>query len=182
MGIILGPHGTKGEVKVKSFAARGPDFAAYGPLEDEAGSQRFEFRASNRKSAAGRDADIVVARIIGISDREGAAALKGTRLYLERDRLPAIREKNVFYAADLIGMAVLGSDGSELGVVANIAEYGAGPILEIEGGSKGSFAVPFVDRFVPDVDIERARLIVDLPEDYLKVPDAPATKMRGSKS
>ena len=42
MGAILGAHGIKGEVKVKSFAAKPADIAEYGPLTDTKHKRSFE--------------------------------------------------------------------------------------------------------------------------------------------
>jgi len=41
MGAILGAHGIKGEVKVKSFAAKPAAIADYGPLIERSGARGF---------------------------------------------------------------------------------------------------------------------------------------------
>ena len=35
VGVVTGPHGVTGAVRIKSFTARPEDVAAYGPLADE---------------------------------------------------------------------------------------------------------------------------------------------------
>jgi 16S rRNA processing protein RimM len=150
MGVVLGAHGTRGEVKVKSFAARASDIAAYGPLEDETGERRFEIEVVSPKatSAAQPGDGVVIARVRGIGDRDLAQSLKGARLYMARDRLPAIEAADTFYAADLVGLRALDRAGALLGSVVNVADYGAGPLLRSRVGPR-AFAVPFSGRFVP---------------------------------
>ena len=71
-----------------------------------------------------------IAALEGVGDRGAAEALKGSMLYVARDRLPPPGEDEV-YLSDVIGLPVYRKDGNLLGVVAAIADYGAGDLLEI---------------------------------------------------
>src|SRR3954468_21988494 len=93
LGAIAGVHGVRGEVKVKSFTGDPLAIAAYGPLFDEQG-RRFELKLSSKTA---KDA-VVIARIDGVADRNAAEALKGRRLYVSREALPAVEDENEFYA------------------------------------------------------------------------------------
>jgi 16S rRNA processing protein RimM len=155
VGVILGAHGLKGAVRVKSFTANAVDVAAYGIVEDEAGRRRF------RLLALGEAKGVVTARIDGIVDRTGADALKGVKLFVARDVLPATGEDE-FYASDLVGLSAEGTDGSELGKVKGVFDFGGGDVIEIQGPG-GSVMVPFTKAAVPVVDIAGGRLVVDPP-------------------
>ncbi len=74
-------------------------------------------------------------------------------------RLPAA-EEDEFYLADLVGLAAFAPDGTALGTVATVHDYGAGASLEI-----GSLLVPFTRACVPDVDVASRRLVVVMPEE-----------------
>ena len=161
LGAIAGVHGVRGEVKVKSFTADPLAIATYGPLYDDDG-RRFDLKLTQK---AAKDT-IVIAKIDGIVDRNAAEALKGKRLYAPRDALPAIADRNEFYAADLIGLRVEARNGRNLGKVVDLADYGAGDIIAIAGGPDGDFELPFADRFVPVVDLAASKIVVDLPEDF----------------
>jgi 16S rRNA processing protein RimM len=80
MGVITGAHGIKGEVRVKSFTAEPEAIAAYGALEDERGGRRLAL------TLTGTVRGMLIARVEGVSDRNAAERLKGTRLYLSRAR------------------------------------------------------------------------------------------------
>jgi 16S rRNA processing protein RimM len=110
-----------------------------------------------------------VARIEGIADRDAAARLTGTRLYVERDRLPPPEEEE-FYLADLIGLRAEDGDGRPLGPVRAVEEHGAGAFLVLEGPPERM--VPFTRACVPVVDLAGGRVIVTLPEEVV-VPPSP---------
>src|SRR5579875_3413463 len=99
LGQIGRPHGVRGLVHVTSHTAEPADLAAYGPLVDDRGRRwrlrwRGEGIAELIDDATGK----------GLPDRSAAEKLVNTRLYIERERLPAPDEEE-FYLADLVGLA-----------------------------------------------------------------------------
>src|SRR5687768_16496173 len=104
MGAILGAHGIKGEVKVKSFTGQPSAIADYGPLLDPKRKRSFDLKVTGQGDAA---KGIVIARIEGVADRNAAEALKGVELFVERERLPATAGPDEFYLADLIGLGAV---------------------------------------------------------------------------
>jgi 16S rRNA processing protein RimM len=157
LGRIAAAHGIGGDVLVHSYAADPADIAAYGPLSTGDGARQIELKVL-RVTAKG-----VIARVSGVTDRNGAEALKGVQLYVDRARLPKTGEDE-FYQADLVGLAVEDEAGNALGTVAAVANYGAGDLLELRLKDKrATELVPFTQAFVPVVDFERRRVVVRLP-------------------
>jgi 16S rRNA processing protein RimM len=157
LGRIAGAHGIRGEVLIKTFTVAPENIGAYGPLSDVSGTRTFAIQSA-RATPKG-----VVARLQGIRDRNGAEALKGVDLYVERAKLPPAAEGE-FYHADLIGMAAVDGTGQPLGAIVAVQNFGAGDLLEIRlEGSNKTELVPFTDANVPEVDIARARVIVIRP-------------------
>ena len=157
LGRIAGAHGIRGEVLIKAFTEAPENVGAYGPLSDESGTRTFKLKSA-RATPKG-----VVARLQGVDDRNGAEALKGIALYIERERLPAAAEGE-FYHADLIGLAAVDGDGKPVGEIVAVQNYGAGDLLEIRlAGSSKTELVPFTDAAVPEVDIAARRVVVVLP-------------------
>ena len=103
------------------------------------------------------------ARLTGIATREEAEALKGTRLYAPRDRLPPLADDE-FYHADLIGLAVVDTGGAPLGTVRAVLDHGAGDILEIARPGAPDLLLPFTRAAVPTVDLAAGRIVADPPE------------------
>ena len=131
VGVITGAHGVRGAVRLKSFTAEPEDVAGYGPLEDERGERRFALRIVG--SAKG----VLIAAISGIDDRDRAEALRGLRLYLPRSALPPTDEEE-YYHADLIGLDAALADGTPIGTVRAVHDFGAGDTLEIERAERAA--------------------------------------------
>ena len=167
VGVITGAHGVRGAVRVKSFTAVPADIATYGPLADESGGRRFRLRV------VGEAKGVVVAKIAGIEDRDAAEALKGLRLYVERSALPEAGEEE-YYHADLLGLEAALRDGTPLGRVRAVHDFGAGDSLEIALPSGATVLVPFTRTAVPVVDLAGGRVVIDPPEGLLDKPPTEA--------
>ena len=155
LAVIGAPHGVRGEVRVKSFAADPMSLKGYGTLFAEDGRA---FAVERLRPAK----DVVVAKFRGVDDRDAAAKLTGLTLGVERSALPAA-EEDEFYHADLIGLEAFNSAGAPLGTVLAVQNHGAGDILEIALPQRPSLLVPFTKASVPDIDVAAGRLIVVPP-------------------
>jgi 16S rRNA processing protein RimM len=151
-------HGIGGEVKLHAFTEDAMAITAYGPLESEDGSRRFEIdgvRAAKNH---------LIARFKGVADRNAAEALRNLKLYVARDKLPAPVDAETFYHADLIGLAAKTGDGRELGSIIAIYNFGAGDLLEIRPAAGGpTVLLPFTQDVVPAVDVAAGRVLVNPP-------------------
>jgi 16S rRNA processing protein RimM len=175
VGVVTGAHGVRGAVRLKSFMAEPEDVTSYGPLEDERGERRFALRLVN--SARGGSAKgVVIAAISGIDDRDRAEALRGLRLYLPRSALPPPGDEE-YYHADLIGLKAARADGTPIGTVRAVHDFGAGDTLEIARSEGQPVMVPFTRSVVPIIDIDAGQLVVDPPPgllDPVSTPPLPA--------
>ncbi|RME14452.1 MAG: ribosome maturation factor RimM [Alphaproteobacteria bacterium] len=157
VGALAGAFGVRGEVRLKSFTAEPEAIAAYGPLWSEDGTRSFEVTLV-RPIPKG-----FAARLSGVSTREEAEALRGLRLYADRDALPTLPDDE-FYHADLIGLDVFDTGGQRLGRVSAVHNHGAGDLLEVTGpGLKTPALLPFTRAAVPTVDLAAGRIIADPP-------------------
>ena len=158
VGLIVGAHGVRGTVRVRSYTADPGDLVAYGALSDEAGARRF------RVTLTGHVKGLLLARVDGVDDRDAAEALRGTDLHVARAALPPT-EGDEYYHVDLLGLSAVSADGSALGRVSAIHDHGAGPIVEIQPPDGPSTLVPFTRDRVPAVDLAAGRMVVASPED-----------------
>ena len=108
----------------------------------------------------------MIARLAGVDDRNRAEALRGLRLYLPRAALPP-PEAEEYYHADLIGLDAVLADGTPVGQVRAVHDFGAGDTLEIARAGAPPAMVPFTRAVVPMVDIDRGRLVIDPPPGLL---------------
>lgn len=161
VGAIAGSFGVRGEVRIKSYCAIPEDIELYSPLTDETGTKTFSIlltRAIKNGFAA---------RLADVETKEDGDALRGVRLFAHRDQLPSLPDDE-YYHADLMGLAVFDTGGTQLGRVKSVQNHGASDLLEIEGpGIKGTVLLPFTLAAVPTVDLASGRIIVDPPEGLL---------------
>ena len=166
LGRIGAAHGIRGEVVVQSFATNPLDLRAYGALTDEAGKRRFDI-VSLRQAGKG-----LIARLKGVDDRNGAEALKGTALFVERDKLPE-PAAGEFYLADLIGLRAVAPDGADIGEIIDVPNYGAGDLIEIKPDAGGeTLLIPFTRDRVPSVEVSTGRILVIVPRLVEATPEA----------
>jgi 16S rRNA processing protein RimM len=158
LAAVLSAHGLKGEVKLKLFTENAEALRSYGVLTTNDGR---EIELTSSRAAKG---DEIVAQFKGFSDRDGAESLKGQRLFVPRSVLPPPEEEE-FYHADLIGLRAKRENGSLLGSVVAIHNFGAGDVIEIVDQNSISHFISFTREAVPLVDLEQKRIIVAMPLD-----------------
>jgi len=164
IAVIGAPHGVRGEARVKTFTEDPASLKAYGPLLVGDGPQALTV-ASLRPL---KD-DMVVARFEGVASREAVAALTGKTLSVPRDALPAADDEDDFYHADLIGLRAERADGTLLGEVAAVPNYGADDLLEVRlAGERRTVLLPFTKAVVPVVDVAGGRVVVEPPDGALE--------------
>ena len=100
----------------------------------------------------------------GFEDREQAATLVGTQIFVSRDQLPATA-KDEYYWSDLEGLEVITTSGQSLGRVAKLMETGANDVLVVRGDRER--LVPFVQgQYVTRVDLDGGVIEVDWDPEF----------------
>ena len=164
LGVIGRPHGVRGLVHVHSHTADPEDLTAYGELSDAQG-RRYVLRW--RGAGIAEVTVLVDGRAEKITDRDAAARLTRTELFIERDRLPPPEEEDEFYLADLVGLEAFDATGTSQGKIATVHDYGAGASLEIIRDGGAPLLLPFTRACVPVVDIAGGRVVVEVPEETI---------------
>lgn len=159
IGKITGAHGIKGEVKVISLAAdAGLLFRAQGVYTSENGDKILKLSARVENKA-----DMFIARVDGVKDRNQSELLRGTPLYIDRDDLPEENDDE-FYLSDLEGMQARTPDGRVLGVIQSVQNFGASDLIDVLGSDGKSQYYPLAEPFLVDINIEEKFVIIDVPE------------------
>lgn len=163
---ITTAHGIRGEVVVRAYTDNPDNLVAYGPLMDAAGRRSFTLTALRVTNKG------VVARVAGVNDRNAAEALRGTKLYVDRAKLPSTGEAE-FYHADLIGLRAIAEDGQALGEIVSVQNFGAGDLLELKPVEGETEFIPFENRWVPTVDLDAGHLVIVRPSAAEEDDEAP---------
>lgn len=156
LGYVRAAHGLDGEVSVRTF--------------DPASETLYEVERVLAKRRDGAEVELPVEGVRqapkgdllvmfgGVERREAAEALVGATLLAFREDLEA-PAPGEFFQGDLIGLTAVDESGATLGVVEEIWNSGPVPNLVIRGGAR-EIMVPFIDEFVPTVDMEARRVVV----------------------
>jgi 16S rRNA processing protein RimM len=80
---------------------------------------------------------------------------RGAMLTVPRDSLPALGDDE-YYAFQLVGLAVEEEGGRLLGRVADVVDYPANDVLELDSG----LSLPLVEACVLKVDLDGGRIVV----------------------
>lgn len=168
VGHVLGAYGIQGWVRIKPYSADADSLLhAKTWWLDKPDLHDVEMMQAK---AHGGD---IVARLMGIADRNAAELLKGATVQVSRKHFPAL-EDDEFYWIDLLGLAVVNLQGETVGIVADLMDNGVHPILQVaqpaaESSTEKSapeILIPFVDQYVKEVDQAGKKITVDWGLDY----------------
>ena len=160
MGRIGAAHGIKGEVRIVSFTEEPLALLDYGPLVTNKPGLVVEILSARATT------NVLVARIKDVGDRSAAEKLNGVELFVDRDKLPPPTDDDDFYHADLIGLDVRLSDGTVIGQVTAIPNFGAGDLIEVRDARSGdTYLYPFTKAVVPEIRIAEGFLVIEVPVD-----------------
>ncbi len=155
LGEIVAAHGIKGHVKIKTYTENPVDIGSYGPMRDENDNS---YTLSNIRQVSPH---AIIAFIKGITDRNQAEALCGTKFYIDRAQLPEPTE-NEFYHEDLINISVYDEQGTHYGNVLALQDFGAGEFFDIKSSDQTKFmTLPFNEDAVLDINIEEKKMIIN---------------------
>jgi 16S rRNA processing protein RimM len=160
VGYVARVHGLKGELAVRTFDPESEAIATVRRLIVRLRSgeeQALEVESTRRTP----DATLVCVR--GIRSRSAAEPFKGAAVLVYREDLPP-PEEGEWFQGDLVGLEARTPEGAPLGRVTEVWNTGPVPILVVQGPGPQPLLVPFVDEFVPEVDVEAGVLVVRPPE------------------
>ena len=159
MGRIVAPYGIYGWLKVQPDTEALDGLADYDVwwLGDEGQWRKFELEAVKLHGK------VLLAKLKGVADRDAAFALKGSRIAVPREELPAAGE-NEYYWTDLIGLRVINLQQVDLGEVTDVFETGANDVLVVQGERER--LLPFVAQVVLEVDFAAGAMQVDWDAEF----------------
>lgn len=149
LAAVAGAHGVRGEVRLKLFAG---GLASLERHERLLAGERALTLLDVRAGGGG-----AIARFAEVGDRNAAEALRGQLLSVPRAELPPLDEGE-YYHADLIGLACESADGTPLGTVVAVENFGAGDLLEVERPNGKRALIPFRDGVA---DLKDGRIVAD---------------------
>ena len=168
IGFVRAAHGLRGQVVVHAHSRDGESLTKYGPLFNADKSKSFELQIT------GDNGTDFMCAVTGITDRNQAEALRGTKFFVPASALPPPAE-NEFYIRDLIGLQVRSTKGIVLGKVFNVLNLGVQDALDIEFTHDGTNPLEEKQtellllnaQNVPVIKPSEGYIVIDLPEGLL---------------
>ena len=151
VGQIIKAFGIKGEVKVKPYT---DDIMRFKKL------RIVYIGETPYKIIACRIAEgFVYLSFIGVNDRNTSETLVGRML--EIDRVNAVElEEGRYFIADMLGCTVVLSDGTVIGKLTDVAQYGAADVITVVKDKKVC-RFPFIKKLNSNIDIESKVMTLD---------------------
>ncbi|HEX2210653.1 MAG TPA: ribosome maturation factor RimM [Longimicrobium sp.] len=169
VGTVQKPHGIKGELFVRLETDR-PDavFTAGRALVLGDGDGRpSDQTLTIERARAFKGGMLVKAAGHGARTAE-LEELRGRTLLIPRDQAAPPGEDEVFYH-DLLGMKVVTAAEGEVGVVGEVYDAPAGPMLSVRREGAKELLIPFVRQMIRRVDAGEKVLELDLPAGLLEL-------------
>ena len=153
-GQIVNTHGIRGEVKIVPWCDSPEFLCGFDTL--------YIDEAPIRLRAARPHKGNVLAALEGVDTVEGAMALKGKTVHI--DRADVTLPEGRHFLADLIGLRVVDADsGAELGVLTEVLTPPAHQVYLVKG-PQGERLIPAVEEFIVETNVDGGYLRVRLIE------------------
>lgn len=155
VGQFGAPFGIRGALKLVSHTHNPVDIFTYGALTTEDGQP-----LSIKMQRFFKERTFVV-DVKDVKDRNGADLLKGQKLFVTRDALPAQSSEDEFYYHDLVGLMLVDEEDQEWGRVESVQNFGAGDFLEFHTPKGKQATIPFSKDAVLSVDLSTKRIQIN---------------------
>lgn len=154
VGQIVNIHGLKGEVKVYPLTDYPQRFDEISEIYIEDSSQKRKILSAKYHK------NMAILKIEGINSVEEAEKMRESFLFIDRDNTREL-EEDEHLITDLIGLTVEDTKGKFIGTLQEIIPYSANDVYVIKSPSGKEHLIPGLKRFIPIIDVENGKIIVD---------------------
>jgi 16S rRNA processing protein RimM len=151
IGRVARAHGLKGEVRVETFFDGSDALEQVEALWLSRQPEGAEAARQHGVEWARAVPKAYLVKLIGVTDRDAAEALKGATVWVERGALPQ-PDDSEYYLVDLIGAKVVGPEG-EIGTVVEIVTHPSVDCIVIQSADGKRLEQPLVDDWVARVSV-----------------------------
>ena len=155
IGQIVKTQGLKGEVRVYSTT---DDIYRFDDLNTFYIEKDFD--TEYKVERVRYKGNLVIMKIKGIDTVEMAEKLRNKNVYVSREESRDL-EEDEFFIADMIGIKVYTVNDEYVGTLDDVLQYSANDVYVIKGEDDKEYLIPAVMKFVPEIDIEEGKMIID---------------------
>lgn len=160
IGLFVGVHGIKGELKLKSYTQVPENIFLYEKLFIESFDHKIDLKFIRKTKQN------IICKIENIKTRNDAEKLKGLKLFVTRDSLPKLKDDE-FYQSDLLGFQIYNLKRESFGLIVSFNEFGGGLLAEVKNFDK-TFYLPMGNKFLKKINYEKKEVILNLDISFIK--------------
>lgn len=155
IGQIVNTQGLKGEVRVYPFTDEInrfdelKEFYLGKDLNNTWEVERVRYKGN-----------MVIMKIKDIDTVEMAEKLKNKFMYVSRENSRELDEDE-YFISDMIGIDVYTIAGKYIGTLKDVLQYSANDVYVISGLENQEYMIPAMMKFVPTIDMDERKMIID---------------------
>ncbi|SHK12065.1 ribosome maturation factor RimM [Tepidibacter formicigenes] len=104
--------------------------------------------------------NLAVLKIKGIDNVNEVEKLRNRYLKVPRENARKL-EEDEYFIADLIGLKSFTLSGDYIGILEDVIQTGANDVYVIKNEEGKEFLIPAVKKFVPEINMEDKKIIID---------------------
>ncbi len=163
IGIVVRPHGIRGEVCVNPVSQVEGRFAILQTVLVNTDGDIKEFRVENVRPKGKQ----VILKLQGIDTRNQAEGLRNSEIGVRMSEVAPLPE-GTYYIFDLVGCEVVGTRSGVIGKVDDVLQMPANDVLVVET-RKGEVLIPLVSNVIRGIDIAGKMISIEEIEGLLDV-------------
>ena len=160
IGLFVGVHGIKGEVKLKSYTEIPENIFSYKELYVENSNKQINLIFVKKIK------NNFVCKMENVISRNEAEKYKGLKLFINRDKLSKLSD-NEFYQVDLLGFQVYNLKRENFGSIISFNDFGGGLLVEVNKNDK-MFYLPMNLNFLKDINYVKKEVILNLDLNFIE--------------
>lgn len=157
VGVITTTHGVRGEVKVFPTTDDPMRFKKLKQVVLNTGSEKIQMEIEGVKFFK----NLVILKFKGMDNINDVEKYRKKSLYVTREHAVKLN-KDEYFIADLIGLAVHSDEGEDLGKITDVMQTGANDVYVIQKDGAAELLLPAIKDCVKQVDIENGTMEVHL--------------------
>lgn len=157
IGVIIKPHGLKGEVKVFPTTGEPKRFRELREVLVRRGEKEETYAAESVRFFKGQ----VILKLKGIDRMEDAEGFRKAELFIRREDAIPLKE-NEYYVPELLDMEVFTEEGELLGVITEVLSGRANDVYVVTGKDQKEILLPAIRECILNVDTEERKMTVHL--------------------
>ena len=160
IGLFVGVHGIKGEMKLKSYTEIPENIFSYKELFAENSNKPINLVFVRKVKNS------FICRIENIITRNEAEKLRGLKLFINRNKLSKLSDDE-FYQVDLLGFKVYNLQRESFGSIISFNDFGGGLLVEVNKNNK-MFYLPMSSNFLKDINYVKKEVVLNLDLNFIE--------------